>query len=99
MNKYLLISLVIVLDTASGDVNEIRDAFEVDTFLWGAKLKDNLLAVENDNKNLFVIPTKSDNGDYAVMLTYALENFEEDITGNKVTVWCIDDHKLTKARK
>lgn len=71
--------------------------------LLSSKMEENLLAVENNIEDLYVIPTKSDQGDYAILLTYASEcfeenlpqieetvRFEEDITGKKVTVWCID---------
>ena len=68
-----------------------------------AKLHENLLSAETDNENLFVIPTKSANGDYSVLLTYSSEYFEEDIPeiceelvfekgmeDKRVRVYCID---------
>ena len=57
----------------------------------------------SDDENVSVIPTRGENGEYAVCLAYASENFEEDIptvkktvsfsseiVGKQVTVWCID---------
>ena len=59
-------------------------------------------AVVND-RNLFVIPTKNQQGEYAVLLSYSSDefdemlptleetlNFTEDIADKKITVWCID---------
>ncbi|MBE6616078.1 MAG: hypothetical protein E7631_12340, partial [Ruminococcaceae bacterium] len=57
-----------------------------------------------DRESLFVVPTRNDKGEYAVLLSYSSEHFEEDllpdaeeklifdedITGKTVTVWCID---------
>ncbi len=69
----------------------------------GAKLHRGLLAAQCENKNVFVIPTKNENGDYAVLLTYCAEKFEEDlpevweelvfdgnIEGKTAIVYCID---------
>ena len=56
-----------------------------------------------EQENLFVVPTKNEKGEYAVLLSYSDEHFSEDlspleetvsfaedITGKTVTVWCID---------
>jgi hypothetical protein len=58
-----------------------------------------------------VIPTKSDNGKYAVLLCYGEGNFlipaedkqetiefEEDICGKTVTIWCIDNEHTNPYR-
>lgn len=76
-----------------------------------SKMEENLLTAETDTESLFAVPTKNDKGDYAVLLTYASEcfeedlpqieetiTFEEDITGKKVTVWCIDKNTTNPYR-
>jgi len=81
------------------------------SYILASKLNDNLLAVEHDTDNLFVIPTKNENGEYAVMLTYASEHFEEDLpemektltfaedtSGKKVSIWCIDKNTTNPYR-
>lgn len=69
--------------------------------ILASRLGTDLVAAQTENNDIAVIPTKVDDG-YAVMLSYASENFEgvpqmdeelafeEDITGKQVTVWCID---------
>ena len=72
-------------------------------FVLAAKLYDKLLTTNNNNDNLFVIPTKNDDNQYSVLLTYSSDEFKEDIpelnetltfdkdiTGKKVVIWCID---------
>ena len=72
-------------------------------YVLAAKLHEGLLKEEHSTENLFVIPTKNEKGEYSVLLTYASENFtenipaieetitfEENIKGKQVTVWCID---------
>ena len=72
-------------------------------YVLGAKLHENFLDVRTDNENIFVLPTKNDNDEYAVLLTYSSEYFEEDLpeikeeitfdadlTGKKATIYCID---------
>lgn len=72
-------------------------------YILAAKLKENVLTSESANENLIVLPTKDDEGNYAVMISYSSKHFEEDLpeieenvefsedlTGRKVTVWCID---------
>lgn len=72
-------------------------------FCLAAKLHNGLLSYETENQNIFAVPTKGENGNMAVMLTYCDEYFEENIpeitetvdlgdtaNGKKVTVWCID---------
>ena len=66
-------------------------------------LKNLLLGAKSDNENVFVIPTKNDDGAYSVMLSYCSEHFEENIptieetlsfeeslSGKRLTVYCID---------
>ena len=72
-------------------------------YLMASKLGDTLLSCKTDDDNLFVIPTKFEDGSYAVMLTYATDTFEEslptleetillpeDAVGKKITVYLID---------
>ena len=68
-----------------------------------AKLHEGLLTANYEHGNLFVIPTKNEQGDYAVLLTYSSEKFEEalppieeelvfseNLAGKTATVYCID---------
>ena len=73
-------------------------------YVLAAKLFEGLLNVDNGNENIYTIPTKNENGDLAVLLTYTSKrhdersvpditeklSFDEDIKGRKVTLWCID---------
>ena len=75
-------------------------------FCLASKLHEGLLSYECENESVFAVPTKDDNGNLAVMLTYSDEFLTEDLPdmtetvdlgtendGKKVTVWCIDkDH-------
>lgn len=72
-------------------------------YILASKLGENLLAAETTDEHIAVIPTRQDNGNYAVLLSYSSENFEADlpaldepvvfageIADKAVTVWCID---------
>ena len=72
-------------------------------YLMASKLGDTLLKHETNDENLSVIPTKTTDGGYAVLLTYADETFTEDIPsreevisfpedaiGKKISVFVID---------
>ena len=72
-------------------------------YIMSSKLKINMLDTQIDDPNIFVIPTKDESEEYAVMFTYCSENFEEDIPekyeeivfdknmeGKHVKVYCID---------
>jgi len=80
-------------------------------YILGSKLYENLLDAETENENIFVIPTKNEQGDYSVVLTYSSDTFEEnlpeieeelsfkdDIHGKKVTVYCIDKNTTNPYR-
>lgn len=80
-------------------------------FVLASKLHSGLLDYLCDNTNVSVIPTKNDNGDYAVLLTYcdnlhseSLEDiseiidFGENAVGKKVTVYCIDKNTTNPYR-
>ena len=80
-------------------------------YILASKLHKNILRCSADvltfypmqNDTVTVIPTKSDDGKYAVLLCYGEGNFlipaedkeevfefEENIIGKKMTIWCID---------
>ena len=72
-------------------------------FVLASKLKTGLLTAEKEAEDIAVIPTKDEKGDFAVLLSYANEIFEEtipakeeqivfadDISDKTVTVYCID---------
>lgn len=76
-----------------------------------SRLGENLLVANVDDKNTFAIPTKRESGEYAVLLTYASELFDEDIPnveetlcfdenimGKMITVWCIDKNTTNPYR-
>ena len=76
-----------------------------------SKLHENLLTAESECDNLFVIPTKDDNGNFAALLTYSSDYFEEDIpekeeqitfdadiSGKKITVYLIDKNTTNPYR-
>ena len=72
-------------------------------FILASRLEGKLLRSDAEDGNICLIPTKNAAGEYAVLLAYASEyfredipqrtewlEFEEDLSGKKVTVWCID---------
>jgi len=72
-------------------------------YVLASKLHEGLLPFECENDNLHVIPTKDENGNYAVLLSYSGEffeddietlneklSFEEELVGKTVTVYRID---------
>ena len=80
--------------------------------LMTSKLGELLVASETDGENVFAIPTKDEDGRYAVMLTYCSKHFEEDlpdrsetltfeeeIAGRTVTVYCIDGEHTNPYRQ
>lgn len=71
--------------------------------ILASQLHEQFLKSETENEAICIIPTKNAGGDYAVLLTYASDNFEEDLpvreeqlafaedlSGREITVWCID---------
>ncbi len=79
-------------------------------YILAGKLKENLLSA-NHSENTFVLPTKDENGDYAVMISYSSENFEDnlpeidetlefedDISNKTVTIYCIDKYHTNPYR-
>ena len=80
-------------------------------FILASKLGEELLSAEAEDENVFVVPTKKSNGDYAVLLSYSSEYFEEDlcdkqeavvfdedISAKTVTVYCIDKNTTNPYR-
>ncbi len=80
-------------------------------YILASKLHENLMEVKSDNENVYIIPTKNDKDEYAVLLSYSSENFEEDLpeiveeitfdtdlTGKKATVYCIDKNTTNPYR-
>ncbi len=80
-------------------------------YVLASKLGDNLLDYHVDDEKISVVPTKDERGNYAILLSYASETFEENIpsleqvvkfddsiVGKKVTVWCIDKHTTNPYR-
>jgi len=73
-------------------------------YVLGGKLFEGLLSETAENENIYTVPTKDENGNYSVLLTYASKrhdersvpditetiHFEENIKGRNVTLWCID---------
>lgn len=72
-------------------------------FVLASKLHNYLLTSKCENQNIFVIPTKNEKNEYAVLLTYSNPDFEEDIKeisqevvienlpkNQKVIIYCID---------
>ena len=72
-------------------------------YVLAAKLGEDLVDFDTDNSNIYVVPTKTEEGGYAVLLSYSSELFEEDlptlekeivftddISDQMVTVYCID---------
>lgn len=61
------------------------------SYILASKLGENLLTSKEDNPNLAVIPTKRDNGSYAVLLSYSSEFFDETLeTVNEKMVFSED---------
>ena len=71
--------------------------------LMASRLGEGLLSAKVEDENIFVIPTKTETGDYAILLTYASELFDEDLPtrtevlalsdsldGKEVEIYCID---------
>jgi len=72
-------------------------------YILASKLGESLLTKENDRKNIFVVPTKNEKEDYAILISYSDKymtdnlpeieetvEFEQDISDKTVTIWCID---------
>ena len=80
-------------------------------YVLAGKLGNLLLEKESKNENIFVVPTKNDNGDFATLITYSdakftdnlpeieeTVEFEQDISDKTVTIWCIDKNTTNPYR-
>lgn len=80
-------------------------------YVLAGRLYKNLLEFNCQNENIMAIPTKDDNGNYSVMLSYSDKNFteeipticekikfEDDLSGKKIIVWCIDKENTNPYR-
>lgn len=72
-------------------------------YILASQLGEGLLSVTCENENISIVPTKKENGDLNVLLSYSSQYFEEDIPNvtetvvfedaiedKTVTFWCID---------
>lgn len=79
--------------------------------VMASRLREGLLSYECENENVYVVPTKDDDGNYAVLLSYSSEffdedvetvreklAFEEDLLGSKLTVYRIDKNTTNPYR-
>ena len=80
-------------------------------YILASKLYTGIVKSETDVEALTVLPTKSKSGEYAIILSYAADDFSEtvlqicesvlfseDIVGRRVTVWCIDKENTNPYR-
>ena len=72
-------------------------------YILASKLKETILYAKTENENIFAIPTKDENGNYSILLSYSSEYFddslppidetlafEEDLIGKRMKIYCID---------
>ena len=71
-------------------------------YRMASELGEDFLAAEYENEHLAVLPTRKENGQYAVLLTYAAEHFQDnlpaveetltlpDAEGKAFEIYCID---------
>jgi len=55
-------------------------------YLLASMLGESLLDCRTENDSLFVIPTRTDDGSYSILLSYSSEHFEEDIPSLEETL-------------
>lgn len=80
-------------------------------YILASKLHNGLLEAKYDNENLFVTPTKNENDEYAVLISYSSDKFQEDIPeineevvfenipkNQNVTIYCIDKENTNPYR-
>ena len=80
-------------------------------YIMASKLGEDLLDVNCDRENVYVVPTENAQGESAILLSYSAEDFredlpavseeivfEKDITDKMVTVWCIDQEHTNPYR-
>ena len=72
-------------------------------FVLASKLGQEFVDYQKEDENIYILPTKTSDGGYAVLLSYSSEyfeedipdleamiEFEEDIADKNVTIYCID---------
>lgn len=59
--------------------------------IMASKLGDGLLSADTENEYLHIIPTKNEQGDYAILLTYSSEFFDEDLPACAETLTFAED--------
>ena len=80
-------------------------------YILASKLHHGLLEAKYDNDNIFVTPTKNENDEYAVLISYSSDKFQEDIPeinedlvfenipdNQNVTIYCIDKENTNPYR-
>jgi len=80
-------------------------------YILASKLGESILNCQYENSNLFVLPTQTRPGNYAVLASYSSEHFEEnlpdteeaisfpeDAAGKTVTIWRIDKETTNPCR-
>lgn len=80
-------------------------------YILASKLGADLLCARCDNENISILPTRNENGDLAVLLSYSSQyfeenipsitetvEFEEDTTDKTFTIWCIDKNTTNPYR-
>jgi hypothetical protein len=80
-------------------------------YILASKLQKNILKVATEEENFYVLPTKNEQGEYAILLSYSSKTFtenipviyeeitfEEDIKGRVVQAWCIDKENTNPYR-
>lgn len=80
-------------------------------YILASKLHNGLLEAKYDNDSLFVTPTKNENDEYAVLISYSSDKFQEDIPeineevvfenipeNQNVTIYCIDKENTNPYR-
>lgn len=80
-------------------------------FVMASKMGGLILDSKVDNKNVFAVPTKNENGDLAVLISYSSDDFEEnlpnleetlefsgDLSNKTISVFCIDKNTTNPFR-
>lgn len=79
--------------------------------IMASRLYEGLLSFECENENVFVVPTKDEKGNYAVLLSYSNEffdedidtlceklSFEEELSGRSISIYRIDKNTTNPYR-
>ena len=81
-------------------------------YILASRLKSGLTEATGAGEHVYVLPTRDEAGNYAVLMTYCGENFEEDlpaaeqelmlpseVAGKTVRIWCIDTEHTNPYRR